>query len=193
MSKVVLSSGPGRKTLVPGPGLKLFFDRGWVGTGSGLRFLAETETGPEPKFFLTKITTGTETKMFLAEPQQQFFTRNDNLYGHVRLLLSVILSQLMYYKYSSKTLQKSLSRDSQSGSGTEIGIKIFLFTGTRMGTTLNFLTGIETGPKKVGRSCLDSKRSLKGFYQSDNIKVPKQKKTLERERDQSAFCNIQDR
>jgi hypothetical protein len=44
-----------------------------------------------------------------------------------------------------------------------------------MGTTLNFLTGIGTGLKKVGRSCLDSKRSLKGFYQSDNIKVPKQK------------------
>ena len=81
----------------------------------------------------------------------------------------------MYYKYSSKTLQKSLSRDSQSGSGTEIGIKIFLLTGTGMGTTLNFPTRIGTGPKKVGRSCLDSKRSLKGFYQSDNIKVPKQK------------------
>ena len=44
-----------------------------------------------------------------------------------------------------------------------------------MGTALNFLTGIGTGPKKVGRSCLDPKRSLKGFYQSDNIKVPKQK------------------
>ena len=88
----------------------------------------------------------------------------------------------MYYKYSSKTLQKSLSRDSQSGSGAEIGIKIFLLTGTGMETALNFLIGIGTGPEKVGRSSLDSKRSLKGFYQSDNIKVPKQKNVGEGKR-----------
>ena len=43
-----------------------------------------------------------------------------------------------------------------------------------MGTALNFLTGIGTGPKKVGHSCLDSKRSPKDFYESVNIKVPKQ-------------------
>jgi hypothetical protein len=46
--------------------------------------------------------------------RDQFSVRNNNLYVPPRLLPNVILSQVMCHKYFSKTLEKSLSRDSQS-------------------------------------------------------------------------------
>jgi hypothetical protein len=51
--------------MVPGPGLK-FFLTGFESEREQDRsfFLAETETGPEPKLFLTEIGTRTETKIF---------------------------------------------------------------------------------------------------------------------------------
>jgi hypothetical protein len=52
MSKVVSDPGPDIKTLVLGPGLKFLFDWDRIGTGPG------------PKFFLTEIETGTDTKIF---------------------------------------------------------------------------------------------------------------------------------
>jgi hypothetical protein len=85
----------------------------------------------------------------------------------------------MCYKDASKTLQKTLNRVSQNGFATGIGIKIFLLTTTGMGS--KGLVPLKSRFKVF----------IKGGYQSDNIKVPKQK--LERERDPSAFCNIQDR
>ena len=176
MSKVVPGPGPGKKTLVPGPGQKFVF---WLRRRSNQNFV------------LTEIGTGTQTKLFLAEPQTTLFTRNENFYGRVRLLLNVILSQLMCYKYSSKTLQIPLSRDSQSGSGTGIGIKIFLLTRTGMGVGLNFSDRDRDGTEKGwSRSCLDSERPLTGFIRVIILKCQNKKK-LERERDPSAFCNIQ--
>ncbi len=82
--------------------------------------------------------------------------------------MNVILSQLMCYKYSSETLQKSLSRDSQSGSRTEIGIKIFLLT--KLG--LNFS---DRDRDETGKGWSRYNAFTKGIYQSDNITVPKQK------------------
>ncbi len=78
----------------------------------------ELESGPN---FFTRTATNT------------FFTKHDNFYGRVRLLSGVILSQLMCHKYSSKTLEKSLSRDSQSAFGTGNGIKVLLLAGTGIG------------------------------------------------------------
>jgi hypothetical protein len=109
--------------------------------------------------------------MFLREPQPTlFFIRNDNFYGRERLLLNVILSQPMCYKYSSKTPQKSLSRDSKVGSWTGNGTKIFLLTGTSMGP------GRDRDRKRLVPLMSRFKASTKGIYQSDNIKMPKQKK-----------------
>ena len=92
-----------------------------------------------PNFFLTRTANNT------------FFIRNDNFYGRVRLLLNVIVSQLMCYKYSSKTLQKPLSREEivkvVPGSGSK-----FFFDQNWDGTGLHFSDRDRdgTGPKKVG-------------------------------------------
>jgi len=62
--------------------------------------------------------------------QHLFFIKNGNFYGRARLLSSFILSQLMCHECSSKTLEKSLSRDSQSAFGTGNGTKALLLIGT---------------------------------------------------------------
>jgi hypothetical protein len=134
-------------------------------------FLTETGPGPRPNFF--------------SRTANNTFTKNGNFYGRVRLLLSVMLSQLMCYKYSSKKLQKSLSRDSQSGFGTGIGMKIFLLTRTGMEPGLHFFDRDRGGTEKGWcRSCFDSKRSLKEFirviilkYQNET-KVGKGKRSV---------------
>ncbi len=89
---------------------------------------------PEQTFFC-RDWNGTEigTKFFYQNRNQHFFIRNDNFYGRVRHLSNIILSQLMCHTYSSKTLDKSLSRDSQSVFGTGNGIKVLLLTGTGIG------------------------------------------------------------
>jgi hypothetical protein len=72
MSEVVPGSGPGKKTLVPGPRQKFVFDWGPVGMGPGSKFFL-TETGPEPKIFLTEIETGTQTEFLLSRTANNTF------------------------------------------------------------------------------------------------------------------------
>jgi hypothetical protein len=70
---------------------------------------------PESKFS-ARIRTGPESGPV-------FFTKNDNQQVYLKFLSNVKLSQLMSHKYSPKILGKSLSRNSQSASGTRQGTK----------------------------------------------------------------------
>ena len=88
----------------------------------------------------------------------------------------------MCYKYSSKTLQKPLSREEivtvVPGSGSK-----FFFDQNWDGTGLHFSDRDWDGTEKGwSRSCLDSKRSLKGFIRVIILKC-QNKKMLEREKD----------